>query len=239
MVSATSRSSCAGTDLRPATAATCASTNAAASFVNEGVEWMVASATARARQAGTRPAWTCAHNRGQAVAQLEGVADELLRRRGRDAEDAAELGDAELRHQRRTLAGDGLLVLAPADGERRGVVDRLRRVQVGPACAASDEQVGGGAVLGGLARRGCEREQVASGEVLDPTCLRSRQSLDHVFDPSRGVRQPPVSRPGWMRLPVSPTSRPLRGQPAEETPHRAQLSDWTRTRLIHELSPMS
>ena len=49
----------------------------------------------------------------EAVAQLEGVADELLRRRRRDPEDGAELGDAELRDQRRTLAGDGLLVLTP------------------------------------------------------------------------------------------------------------------------------
>ncbi len=30
-----------------------------------GSEWMVASATARARHAGTRPAWTCAHSRGR------------------------------------------------------------------------------------------------------------------------------------------------------------------------------
>ena len=48
---------------------------------------------------------------GEAVAQLEGVADELLRRRRRDPEDGAELGEAELRDQRRTLAGDRLLVL--------------------------------------------------------------------------------------------------------------------------------
>ena len=51
--------------MRPATAATCASTNAAASRVSAGVEWMVTSATRRARQAGTRPAWTCAHSRGR------------------------------------------------------------------------------------------------------------------------------------------------------------------------------
>ncbi len=47
----------------------------------------------------------------EAVAQLEGVADELLRRGRRDPEDRTELGQAELRHQRRTLTGDGLLVL--------------------------------------------------------------------------------------------------------------------------------
>ena len=51
----------------------------------------------------------------EAVAQLEGVADELLRRHRRDAEDGAELGDAELRDQRRTRTGDGLLVLTARD----------------------------------------------------------------------------------------------------------------------------
>ena len=30
-----------------------------------GSVWMVTSATARARHAGTRPAWTCAHSRGR------------------------------------------------------------------------------------------------------------------------------------------------------------------------------
>ena len=68
----------------------------------------------------------------ESVAQLEGVTDELLRRGRRDPQDGAELGQAELRHQRRTLARDGLLVLTARDGERSGVVDRLRRVQVGP-----------------------------------------------------------------------------------------------------------
>ncbi len=54
---------------------------------------------------------------GEAVAQLEGVADELLRRGGRRPEDPAELGDAELRHERRTLTRDGFLVLATRHGE--------------------------------------------------------------------------------------------------------------------------
>ena len=40
-------------------------TNRAASTVSAGLEWMVASATARARRAGTRPAWTCAQSRGR------------------------------------------------------------------------------------------------------------------------------------------------------------------------------
>ena len=33
--------------------------------VSEGVVWMVTSATVRARHAGTRPDWTCAHRRGR------------------------------------------------------------------------------------------------------------------------------------------------------------------------------
>ena len=85
---------------------------------------------------------------GQAVAQLEGVADELLRRDRRDAEDAAELGDAELRHQRTALTGDGFLVLAAGSGERGGVVDRLRRVEVGPP-GGEVELAGGFGVLAG------------------------------------------------------------------------------------------
>ena len=53
----------------------------------------------------------------ESVAQLEGVADELLRRDRRDPEDRTELGQAELRDQRRTLTRDGLLVLAAGDRE--------------------------------------------------------------------------------------------------------------------------
>ena len=68
----------------------------------------------------------------EAVAELEGVAHELLRRGRRDAQDGAELGEAELRDQRRTLTRDRLLVLTTRHGERSHVVDRLRRVQVGP-----------------------------------------------------------------------------------------------------------
>ena len=111
MVSATSRSSWA-VPIRPATAATWASIHPAASTVRAGDEWMVASATSRARQARHAPGLDLGPEPGEAVAQLEGVADELLRRGGRDAEDGAELGDAELRDQRAAVTGDGLLVLA-------------------------------------------------------------------------------------------------------------------------------
>ena len=136
MVSATSRSSCAG-PIFPATAATWESTHPAASRVRAGAAWMVASATVRARQAGTRAGVDLGPEAWEAVAELEGVADELLRRQRRDPEDGAELGDAELRDQRAAGAGDGFLVLTPeepaADGERRGAVDGLGWVEVGPA----------------------------------------------------------------------------------------------------------
>jgi hypothetical protein len=106
---------------------------------------------------------------GQAVAQLEGVADELLRRRGRHAEDPAELGDTELRHQRRAVPGDGLLVLTPRHSERGGGVDRLRRVEIRPP-GRGDEEVGGRAVLRGLAGSGIG-QHVEGGEVIDLACL--------------------------------------------------------------------
>ena len=64
IASATSRSSWA-CPIRPATAATWESTHAAASRVRAGAEWMVASATVRARHAGTRPLWTCGQSRGR------------------------------------------------------------------------------------------------------------------------------------------------------------------------------
>jgi hypothetical protein len=87
---------------------------------------------------------------GESVPQLEGVADELLRRRRRDPEDRTELGDAELRHQRAPVAGDRLLVLRTGHREGGRGVDRLGRVEVGPAGCES-ELVGGGAVLIGSA----------------------------------------------------------------------------------------
>ena len=77
----------------------------------------------------------------ESVAQLEGMPDELLRRGRRDTQDRAELSEAELRHQRRTLTRDRLLVLTTRDRERSRVVDRLRRVQVGPL--RSQDKLGG------------------------------------------------------------------------------------------------
>ena len=140
---------------------------------------MVASATRRARQAGTAPDVDLRPQPREAVAQLEGVADELLRRRGRDPQDGAELGDAELRHQRAALAGDGLLVLAAGDGERGRGVDRLGRVEVGPP--GSDlEELGGGLVLGGLAITS-QREQVGGREVVFDPLAHLLQRFDHVF----------------------------------------------------------
>ncbi|CAA9386216.1 MAG: hypothetical protein AVDCRST_MAG06-1278 [uncultured Nocardioides sp.] len=69
---------------------------------------------------------------GQPVAQLEGLADEPLGCDCGHPEGGAELGHTELRHQRRTRTGDGLLVLTTARrGEGRGGV-LGRGVQIGP-----------------------------------------------------------------------------------------------------------
>ena len=116
----------------------------------------------------------------EAVAQLEGVADELLRRGRRDTEDGAELGEAELRHQRRTLTRDGLLVLTTRDGERSRVVDRLRRVQVGPL--RSQDELGRCRALFIDALSMDRGQDCGGGEVRDLPCLRPCQRLDHVFD---------------------------------------------------------
>ncbi|CAM3840715.1 hypothetical protein NOZE110980_17365 [Nocardioides zeicaulis] len=125
------------------------------------------------------------------VPQLERMPDELLRRRGRDPQDGAELGDAELGDQRTPLAGDGLLVVDARHGERGSVVDRLGRVEVGPP-SGEFEDVRGGAVLVSLAAAS-ECEQVGGGEVIsDLACSESASSVDHVFDSRRQVRQ---SRP--------------------------------------------
>ncbi len=51
--------------MRPATAATWASTHPAAAGVRDGVAWIVASATDLARHGATRPDWTRVHNRGR------------------------------------------------------------------------------------------------------------------------------------------------------------------------------
>ena len=58
---------------------------AAASAVRAGDVWMVASATSRARHGGTPPGLHLRPEPGEAVAELEGVTDELLRRGRGDA----------------------------------------------------------------------------------------------------------------------------------------------------------
>ncbi|CAM3868972.1 hypothetical protein NOZE110980_18590 [Nocardioides zeicaulis] len=129
----------------------------------------------------------------QAVPQLEGVADELLCRGGRDPEDGAELGDAELRHQRTPLAGDGLLVVQARHGERGGVVDRLGRVQVGPAGSEVELTCSSGILCPALATEG--RKQVSGGEVGgDLARSESTSRVDHVFDSRRRVRQSSTAR---------------------------------------------
>ena len=126
----------------------------------------------------------------EAVAQLEGVTDELLRRGRRDAQDGAELGEAELRDQRRTLARDGLLVLTTRDGERSRVVDRLRRVQVGPP-GRQDQLVSCRPRPRSRAAARIEASRSRGGEVVDLTCSGPCQRLDHVFDSTGDHRQRP------------------------------------------------
>ena len=116
----------------------------------------------------------------QAVAQLEGLPDELLRRRRRHPEDPTQLGETELRHQRRTRTRDRLLVLTTRDCEGGRVVDRLRRVQVSPL--RRQHELGGGGTLLIDALRSDLGQDGGGGEVLDLTCSGSRQRFDHVFD---------------------------------------------------------
>ncbi|CAM3798774.1 hypothetical protein NOZE110980_15630 [Nocardioides zeicaulis] len=122
----------------------------------------------------------------QPMAQLEGVPDQLLRRRGRDPQHRPELGDAELRDQRTTITGDGLLVVDTRHGERGCVVDRLGRVQVGPAGGEVELTCG----LGVLAepRRTKGREQAGGVEVVgDLACSEPHLRVDHVFDSNAGI----------------------------------------------------
>ena len=134
-----------------------------------GVEWMVVSATDRARHAGTRPAWTCAHSRGSRWRSSRAWPTSFFAAVVEMPEDGAELGEAELRHQRRTLASDRLLVLTTRHGERSRVVDRLRRVQVGPP-GGEDEQLGGGRGPRLPCWARIEASRSRGGEVVDLTC---------------------------------------------------------------------
>ena len=75
--------------------------------LSAGVVWMVVSSTGRA--ASRDPSVLDLRPQPRvSVAQLEGVADELLRRGRRDPQDGAELGQSELRHQRRPSPAMGL-----------------------------------------------------------------------------------------------------------------------------------
>ena len=70
---------------------------------------------------------------GEAVPELEGVADVPLPRIGRHTERGGELGDRELRHQRRTLTGDRHPGLAVGTrGEGLGLQDRVDGVHRRP-----------------------------------------------------------------------------------------------------------
>ncbi|CAM3779246.1 hypothetical protein NOZE110980_14880 [Nocardioides zeicaulis] len=117
---------------------------------------------------------------GEPVAQLERVPDQLLGCSGGDAPHRAELGDAELRHQRTPVAGDGLLVVEARHAERGSVVDRLGRVEVSPACGQL-ELTGSSGILGPplTADRG---EQAGGAEVVDLVLHMPLPRIDHVFD---------------------------------------------------------
>ncbi|MFC7361919.1 hypothetical protein [Nocardioides astragali] len=117
---------------------------------------------------------------GQAVPQLEGVPDQPLRRHRGHPQDGAELGDAELRHRRAALTGDGFLVLATRHGEGRHVVDRLGRVQVRPP--GDEVELAGGSGVLGRAGRADRGEQTGGAEVVIDLDPGPRQRLDHVFE---------------------------------------------------------
>nr|WP_255890180.1 hypothetical protein [Nocardioides astragali] len=114
------------------------------------------------------------------VPQLQGVPDQPLRRHRRDPEDGAELGDAELRHRRAALTGDGFLVLTSRHGEGRRHVDRLRRMEVRPA-GGEVELTGSFGVLD--LSRGLDRGEQTGGVEVSDLCLASPcKRPDHVFD---------------------------------------------------------
>ncbi len=155
---------------------------------------MVASATDRARHAGTRPACTWAHRRGRRwrssrACPMSRFAEtvEMPRTAPSSAtQNSATVGTA--------LTGDGLLHLEPdatAGGEGRGVVDRLGRVEVGPP-GGDVQHVGGGAVFGGLACTSSASSPEASRSSSTSASGSHCQRLDHVFDSMTSHRQWPM-----------------------------------------------
>ena len=171
---------------------------------------MVASATRRARHAGTAPASTRRYNLGEAVPQLQRLSDQVLCRDRGHAEHGAELRDAELRHQRAPLAGDLLLVLGPWNLERSGGVDRLRRVRIGPGTRQLEQlrlrRIGDPATIPGGGQQLGVRRRVGDPAPPDPL-------LDHVFDRRRSHRHPSSLFNRRHIGPWTPRTPPRRSSP--------------------------
>ncbi len=119
----------------------------------------------------------------ETVPQLQCVADEAFGRGGGDAQDGAELRDAELRHARAARAGDGFLVFDPRQRVARRGVHRLRRVEVCPQ-RRSLELACRGCVLGALLRTG-KVQHLTSRHRVGRIGHGSGLGLGagHVFDP--------------------------------------------------------
>ena len=137
---------------------------------------MVASATSLARHAGTRPPWTWSHSRGRRWRSSRAWPISRFAAVVETPEHGTELGDTELRHRRTPLPGDRLLVLAPAGGERRGGVDRLRRVQIGPR-RGQVEQVGAAWSSVALRSRAAARIPDASRSSTSGLLVEEREVL--------------------------------------------------------------
>ena len=149
MASATSRSTCA-TPHRCAKPTTCRSTHPAASGVSGVAAWMVASATRRARHAGTWPAWTAAHSRGSRCRSSNACPTRCLA----ETLDIPSTAPSSGMQNSATSGHPGPAIGSTCSSRAREpgrVVDRLRRVQVGPV-ARDAPAAGLGPVRGGPGR---------------------------------------------------------------------------------------
>ena len=207
----------------PAAGASARSTSAAAAFGRQ----RVCSATRIARHTGTRPVTTCSQSRGQAVAQLEGLADVGLAGVGGQAQRGGVLHQRELRHQRSPRAGDRQRAVAeqadlvggplpvgfdgvldrPVDGELEAFdLDVGGRVAVG--AQRTEEGLGGGRRCfghGSIAAPATDSRAPKSG-----LCTGVGESSWVKFSRSTaGV----LSCPRWLRCERSePRNHPCRGR---------------------------
>ena len=123
----------------------------------------------------------------EAVAQLEGVADELLRRRGRDPEDGAELGDAELRDQRAPSPAMGSSCSQP--GTVNAAAEWMDSGGWRSAHRAARSSWSAAARSSGSVRARIEASTSEAVRSLDLSSVACCQRLDHVFDSRRSHRQ--------------------------------------------------